>query len=181
MAPPRALPRTDDRYLRWIGSLQLAKGLLLMAFAGGLLGFLDKDIDAIVGNWITEMGLSPENPHIAAFLAKLDLVTNRQLEQWSTLTFCFSGMFLTEGTGLLLRRQWAKYLTIIATATFIPFEAYAVVHRFGLMKLAILVVNLAVVWLLLILLRREQRRAGILPSRQAGPPDIGTPEQITVG
>ncbi len=154
-----------------------------MAFAGGILGFLDKDVDGIVGNWISEMGVSLQNPHIAALLAKLNVVTNRQLEQLSIFTFCFSGMFLTEGTGLLLRRQWAKYFTIIATAAFIPVEAYTLLSRFGWTKLTILVVNIAVVWLLIIMLRREQRRAGTLPAKSQSVPvaELSSTEEAVVG
>jgi uncharacterized membrane protein (DUF2068 family) len=158
MAPAPVCPRPEDRYLRWIGSLQLAKGMLLMALAVRLLAFLHKDVDAIVGNWISELGVSLENPHIVSLLAKLDSVTDRQLGQWSIVTFCLSGMFLTEGTGLLLRRQWGKYVTIVATAAFIPLEAYKTIEHFGIARLILLIVNLLLVWFLVALLRREKRR-----------------------
>jgi len=135
------------------------KGLLLLGLAFGILSFLHKDLDVIVGNWIAELGMDMENPHVVTLLEKLDLITDRQLGQWSIVTFCFSGVFLTEGAGLLLRQQWAKYLTVAATGVLIPIEAYAIIHHFSLLKLGVLIVNLAVLGLLVVQLRREHRHA----------------------
>ncbi len=150
--------RDEDRYLRWIACLNLVKGLLLTALAIGLLGFLHKDVDGIVGNWISLLGLNMENRHIVALLAQLDAVTDKQLSQWSGLTFLFAGVFFTEGTGLFFKQQWAKYLTIIVTASFVPIEVLEVLKHFGLVKLGLLVINVGIVWFLVILLRREKQR-----------------------
>jgi uncharacterized membrane protein (DUF2068 family) len=150
------LPCRTDRYLRWIAVLNLLKGLLLCALAVGLLGFLHKDVDVIVGNWISLLGLNMENRHIVALLARLDTVTDRQLGHWSGITFALAGVFFTEGAGLFFRQQWAKYLTVLVTASFVPLEALEAVRHFGLAKLALLVVNVAVVWFLVDSLRRER-------------------------
>lgn len=150
--------RKEDQYLRWIACLNILKGLLLTALAIGLLGFLHKDVDVIVGNWISLLGLNMENRHIVALLARLDMVTDRELSQWSGLTFLFAGLFFTEGTGLLLKQQWAKYLTVIVTASFIPIEVIESLKHFGVVKVALLVINIGVVWFLLVLLRREKQR-----------------------
>ncbi len=137
----------------------------MIGVAFGILSFLHKDISDVVAGWIAELGMDLENPRVVALLARLDLITDHQLGQWSVVTFCFSGMFLTEGVGLLLRREWAKYLTIIGTATFVPFELYAVIDHFSALKLGLLAGNLAVVVLLGIQLRKEamQQRQALGP------------------
>lgn len=150
------LPRPADRCLRWIAVLNLFKGLLLCALAIGLLGFLHKDVDAIVGNWISLLGLNMENRHIVALLARLDAVTDRQLGHWSGITFALAGVFFTEGAGLFFRRQWAKYLTVAVTASFIPVEVTESLRHFGWAKLALLAINIAVVCFLIVTLRRER-------------------------
>ena len=150
--------RDEDRYLRWIACLNLLKGLLLTALAVGLLGFLHKDVDVIVGNWISLLGLNMENRHVVALLARLDTVTDKQLGQWSGFTFLFAGVFFTEGAGLFFKQQWAKYLTIIVTASFVPLEVIESFKHFGFVKLALVVINIGVVWFLVVLLRREKQR-----------------------
>ena len=143
--------------LRWIAGYNLAKGFLLLALAIGLLGLLHKDVDEIVGNWIALLGLDLDNRHIAALLARLDLVTDKQVGQLSRLAFLFSVVFMAEGGGLLFNQRWAKFLTIIVTASFIPIELYETFHRFGFGKLTLLVLNTAIVALLVGMLRKELR------------------------
>ncbi len=150
--------------------LNLGKGLLLCLLAIGFLGFLHKDVDEIVGNWMTALGFNMENRHVVRFLARLDKVTDRQLAEWSGITFAIAGVFVTEGTGLLLRQQWAKYLTVCVTASLIPVEVIESIKHFGWLKLGLLAVNLAVVGFLIISLLREKRRPRPLEMSVAAQP-----------
>jgi uncharacterized membrane protein (DUF2068 family) len=158
MDPAPTPASKEDRYLRWIALLNLGKGLLLCLLAIGILGFLHKDVDEIVKSWMSLLGFNMENRHIIRLLARLDRVTDRQLAQMSGVTFALAGVFVTEGTGLLLRQQWAKYLTIAFTASFIPIELTELFKHFGWLKLSLLIVNIAVVSVLAIMLIRERKR-----------------------
>jgi uncharacterized membrane protein (DUF2068 family) len=51
----------------------------------------------------------------------------------------------TEGIGLAMRRRWAEYLTVVATALLIPYEVYELGHHATLFKLGALLLNVAVV------------------------------------
>jgi uncharacterized membrane protein (DUF2068 family) len=54
-----------------------------------------------------------------------------------------------EAVGLWLERRWAEYLTVIATAGFLPFEVHELVERVTVLRLGAFVVNIAlVIWLL---------------------------------
>jgi uncharacterized membrane protein (DUF2068 family) len=50
----------------------------------------------------------------------------------------------TEAVGLWRERRWAEYLTALATAGFLPFEVDELSHRVTVLRLAALVVNVAV-------------------------------------
>ena len=165
MDPSPTPHRNEDRYLRWIALFNLGKGLLLCLLAIGLLGFLHKDVDTIVGNWMSLLGFNMENRHVIRFLARLDKVTDKQLAEWSGVTFAVAGVFVTEGTGLLLRQQWAKYLTVGVTSSLIPVEIIELSKHFGWLKVGVLAVNIAVVVFLVVSLIRETRR----PQRQILP------------
>ena len=141
----------------WIASYNLGKGLLLFTIALGLLGFLHKDVDTIVGHWISALGISLENEHVAALLARLDLVTDHQLRVLSGITFLFAGLFITEGVGLFFKQRWAEYLTIIVTASFIPVELYENVRHFGPAKFILLIVNTVIVCSLLWILKKNAK------------------------
>jgi uncharacterized membrane protein (DUF2068 family) len=149
----------DARYLRWIAGFNLLKGILLFAFAVGVLRFLHKDIDEIVGSWMAALRFDLENRHIARLLERLDLVTDRQLKQLSGVTFAYAGVFLTEGVGLLLRQTWAKYMTLLVASSFVPLELFETIRHFGWPILMVLATNVAIVGFLIANLRhvRAQR------------------------
>ncbi|MFF4649868.1 DUF2127 domain-containing protein [Streptomyces sp. NPDC001380] len=57
---------------------------------------------------------------------------------------------IVEGVGLWMARRWAEYLTVVATAAFLPLEVYELTERVSWLKIATLVVNvLAVLWIAL--------------------------------
>jgi len=69
----------------------------------------------------------------------------------------YTAVVLAEGVGLWMRRAWAEWFTVIATASLIPFELWELIIRPPNRKLAVLVtvlLNVAVVWYLVRLLRR---------------------------
>ena len=170
MDPTTAPSRKEDRYLRVIALYTFGKGLLLCLLAIGFLGFLHKDVDAIVGNWMSLLGFNMENRHVVSFLARLDKVTDRQLRELSGITFTVAGVFLTQGSGLLLRLLWAKYLTVGVTSALIPVEIIELFRHFGWIKVGVLAVNIGIVAFLIVSLIREKKRLQqIQPALTASP------------
>lgn len=56
----------------------------------------------------------------------------------------------TEAVGLWLEKRWAEYLTALATAGFLPFEILELMKSVSVLKLVVLVVNLAIlIWLVI--------------------------------
>ncbi|MFI6443022.1 DUF2127 domain-containing protein [Kitasatospora sp. NPDC050543] len=57
---------------------------------------------------------------------------------------------IVEAVGLWLGRRWAEYLTVVATAAFLPLEVYELLHHVSALKIGTLVLNIiAVLWILL--------------------------------
>jgi uncharacterized membrane protein (DUF2068 family) len=65
-----------------------------------------------------------------------------------------------EAVGLWWQKRWAEYLTLIATALFIPLEVYEIVHKGSPLKILALIVNVAVVLYLLFAKRLFGIRGG---------------------
>ena len=63
---------------------------------------------------------------------------------------------LTEGIGLLMEKVWAEYLTLVLTVSFLPWELYELVRRPDWFRVSLLLINLAVLWYLIWLLRRKR-------------------------
>jgi uncharacterized membrane protein (DUF2068 family) len=148
-------PHDAKRGLIWIGGFKLTMGLLLAVVATGILSLIHEDVADVVEHWVSMLRFDPENRHIASLLEKLDLVEDRQLKQIGGLTFVYSALLLTEGVGLLMKKRWAEFLTVIATGSFIPMEIHEVIKRFGFGRLTILIINVGIVWFLIRTLKRQ--------------------------
>jgi uncharacterized membrane protein (DUF2068 family) len=75
-------------------------------------------------------------------------VSPRQLRELSFGTFFYAGLFATEGVGLLMRKRWAEYFTIITTGALLPLEVFELTRRFTATRLVVLIVNALIVWYL---------------------------------
>jgi uncharacterized membrane protein (DUF2068 family) len=58
----------------------------------------------------------------------------------------------SEGVALHLRKPWARWFTIIATSSLIPLEVYEIVRELHMLRVVVLIVNVAVV---MYLVRRQ--------------------------
>jgi uncharacterized membrane protein (DUF2068 family) len=103
--------------------------------------------------------VDPDNRFIQPILAKAFSVTPKQLKELSAGTFFYAALLLIEGIGLLLRKHWAEYFTIITTGLFIPLEIYELARHFTVVKLVVTVVNVLIVWYLVARVRSRSRKS----------------------
>jgi uncharacterized membrane protein (DUF2068 family) len=152
----KRLHRRGDGALLVIAVFKFIKGAVLLALALGALSFLHKDVASEVEHWLDQLRIDPDNQFIGALLSKLQLVHAKELKELSALGAAYAGLFLTEGTGLLFRRRWAEWLTIVATSSLMPLEAYELIKEFTAVRLLALLVNAAVVLFLIYLVRQKE-------------------------
>jgi uncharacterized membrane protein (DUF2068 family) len=68
----------------------------------------------------------------------------------AALLLAYALIELVEAVGLWYAKRWAEYLTVVATAAFLPLEIYELTERISWLKIATLVLNLlAVVYIAL--------------------------------
>ena len=146
----------EDRTLWLIGGFKLIKGLLLLVVALGALHLVHKDIDDVTATWAARLHLDVGNRYVDGALGKLLSLDDRKLKAISAGTFFYAALLLTEGVGLLLRKRWAEYFTVIVTGSFIPLELYELARHVTVTRVVVLGINVAVVWYLVVVLRRHK-------------------------
>lgn len=145
-----------DTGLWLIAIFKLTKGLLLLFVGIGAAALLHSDIQTLLDRWANALWVGRESRFFEEVIDKIASINDRQLKLTEIGTFVYSALLLTEGTGLLLRQRWAEYLTIVITASFIPFEIFVMLKRFSVEKMIVLLINIAVVWYLVKEIRRER-------------------------
>jgi uncharacterized membrane protein (DUF2068 family) len=142
------LSRRHNRGLVFIAIFKWCKALALSALALGLLKLLHTDVSQVAEDIIRSLRVDPDNKVMGWLLAKLSLVDDTKLQTLSVLSFCYGALFFVEGTGLYFEKRWAEYLTIIATASFLPVELYELIQKVDALKISLLIVNVVIIWFL---------------------------------
>jgi uncharacterized membrane protein (DUF2068 family) len=137
--------RSSAVVLILIGLFKLLKALLLAAIGFGAIHLLHHDAQAVLMHWTQVLHVDPEGRFVHKLLVKVFNVTPKQLKELSVGIFFYAALFATEGIGLLLRKRWAEYVTIVTTSGLIPLEVYEIGRHFTVTRLVVTVVNILIV------------------------------------
>jgi len=151
--------------LRLIGSFKLLTGLLLVGLGVGLFHRLGDDPGREAARLVSALKFDPDNQYIHGAIEWISGISPRQLEAIRVGTFLYALHYLVEGVGLLMRKHWAEYFTVIATGSGIPLEIYELWKRLTAIRLSILAINVAIVaYLVYRLVEGRKEKAGAVPA-----------------
>src|SRR5690348_4614397 len=148
--------RHGRRALVLIGAMNIVQGLLLASVAIGGLELSNKSVCDEAAYWLYSPHVDMDSPWVNRPLDPLAMVDNHQLKTVSLGSGIYALVNLAEGTGLALQKAWGEYFTILVTASFLPFEIYECFHHFRYVKLAILLINAAVLVYLVVRVRHDR-------------------------
>ncbi len=156
-----ARPRAHhDQWIIAIGIFKLLQTTAWLLLGIGALRLLHKDLLEVVEHWILELRFNPEGHIVSLLLGQVALLSPHRMKQISAAIFGMAALDALEGVGLVLEKTWAEYVTLILTASFLPFELRAVVRHPTEIRVALAIINLAVVLYLLwfVKMRMRERR-----------------------
>jgi len=151
----KSVAGVHDRGLLMIAIFKLAKSLFFFSIGVGAIHFLHKDLGDAVLQLAKALRFDSESRAVSLVLDKVDMIGPLRLREIGIATFAYSALALTEGIGLLLERTWAEYLTLILTISFVPWELVELILHASWIRVAIFLINLAVLWYLIWLLQRK--------------------------
>jgi uncharacterized membrane protein (DUF2068 family) len=149
---------SQTRVVRLIALFKLLKAVLLIALGVAALKLLHTDIAGVVERWVAVLGLDQNSRFVGRALSTAAAFTPNRVRDLIVGSFLYGGLFLTEGIGLWLLKDWAMWFTVIITGSLLPVEVYEIVRHPSGGKVLLMGVNLALV---VYLIRRIQdERAG---------------------
>jgi uncharacterized membrane protein (DUF2068 family) len=149
---------SHSRLLRLIALFKLVKAALLIAVGVGALKLVHKDVAAAVEHWVELLRLDPNNHYIDSALEKASNLTPDKIKELGLGSMIYAALFLTEGIGLWLEKNWAEWLTVIITSSLIPIELYEIYRNPTPVKIAVLLINVAIVAYLVYRIRHKRMR-----------------------
>lgn len=160
-------PKHGALGFRIIGVTKLATALLLIAAGFGILRTMNRDVGDVLEPYIMKLHLDPDNRLIHETLTRVGGIDKPHLKAIGIGTFFYAALYLVEGTGLILVKRWAEYLTVVATGSLLPLEIYEIALKTTALRLFIFAVNVAIVVYLVVKIR-QQHKARALEGRVSG-------------
>jgi len=153
----RASRTHRDRGIVAIGIFKLLQGILFILLGIGAIRLLHKDLMQVAEHFILAMRFNPEGKFVNLVLDKVALIDPHRLRQISAAIFAVAALDLIEGTGLVLEQAWAEYVTLVLTASFLPWEFFEILRRATWIRATLLGINLAVVIYLIYYVQARMR------------------------
>jgi uncharacterized membrane protein (DUF2068 family) len=135
-----------------IAAYKLLGALLFVAVGVGALRLLHKDIYDVVWRMIADLKMNPESRIVNFLFEKAELLNDPLLRRIGVVAFCYAAVGVLEAIGLYLEKTWGEFLTLIITASFLPFEVHELMRRLTWIRVGLLVTNILVlvylIWML---------------------------------
>ncbi|MDO1528191.1 DUF2127 domain-containing protein [Fulvimonas sp. R45] len=147
--------------LRVIAIYEIAKTLCLLLVAIAAFHLEHQQNFERLVHWLEHLPLTGSSGLRWKLVAALQAFGPSRFVAVGLVVLGYAVLFGIEGVGLLMGKYWAEWFTVIATASLIPLELYETLHRFGWLKLAALLGNVAiVVYLVRVALQTRAMRRG---------------------
>lgn len=167
--PASVTARAGSRALTAIAFFKLGKALLFLAAAIGVFTMVHRDTQVEIKHLLQVFRISGDRVMAKDLLAKANLFDAPKKKLVSGILAFYAVLFATEGTGLLLKKRWAEYFTVILTGTGIPIEIFEIWRKNNGLKMAAFVINVLIVWFLIFHLSRGWRAHKLLMEQLARP------------
>lgn len=147
---------SDERILRGIAVFKLCKCVALILIAIGAFEVAQASVFGRISHWLHHLPLAEGHLIVHDAIVTLLGLTPQRIHLIGFVACGYACLFGIEGYGLWRERRWAEYLTVVATASLIPFEIWAMVEKLTALRVLAVLVNMAIVaWLLRMLVRKR--------------------------
>ncbi len=147
----------EQRGLFLVGIFKICKAIFFLGVGAGAIHLIHRNIGELVMRIIDALPIDPEGRVVSMVMDKADLIDAHDLRRIGAGAFIYAVLCVIEGSGLLMRKSWAEYFTVILTTLGLPLEVFELTHRVTPLRISALVTNLAILFYLLWVLKRQQR------------------------
>lgn len=142
---PAVIRSHRDHWIVAIGIFKLLQAALFILLGLGAIRMLHRDLMQVTEHFILAMRFDPEGHFVNLVMDKVALIDPHRLKQISAAIFGIAGLDMIEGAGLVLEQVWAEYVTLVLTASFLPWEFFEILRRATWIRGGLILINIAVV------------------------------------
>lgn len=161
---PAAPAHKRQKHNKLLILIALYKAVLALLFAAvgfGALRLLHQDVGDVLSDLAAALRFSPESRLVNFIVAQASFLDDALLRRIGVLAFSYAAISLVEGVGLYFEQAWAEILTLLITASFLPWEIFEVFSRVTWLRVGLLAVNVLVLLYLMKLIADRRGRTAM--------------------
>jgi uncharacterized membrane protein (DUF2068 family) len=140
--------------VRTVASFEFTKGIVVLLAGLGVFSMRHKDIWGVAESFLEFVHANPHHHFVGIFIDLVYRISDIRVWKIVLLASLYVILRFVEAYGLWYIRPWAEWLAIASGSIYIPFEVADLMRRPDLIRLLIIVINVAIV-LYMLMLRLE--------------------------
>jgi uncharacterized membrane protein (DUF2068 family) len=147
------LSAAQRRLLRAVASFEFIKGVFVLLIGITAILLVHKDAWVIAESVLTLLHISTDRHSAQLFLDFADDITDARLWAAIRLAFAYAALRFAEAYGLWRQRTWAEWVAFGSGTLLIPLEIRELIRGVTMLRSAVFVGNLIIIFYMLYLLR----------------------------
>lgn len=152
------MKETSYKGLRFVSIMEGLKGVIVLAAGCGVLTLIHKDLHQVAVELVEVLHMNPARHYPSIFIDTANRVTDTQLWLLALSALAYSAVRLAEAYGLWKEQPWAEWLGFLSGGIYLPIELFEIWRKPVWPRIAVFIVNVAVVGYLAVTLKRRRRR-----------------------
>jgi uncharacterized membrane protein (DUF2068 family) len=134
--------------LYFIVGFKLLKGIGALLLALGVYSLRDNNLPDEFDWLVKFLHVDPDNKFVLELADRVAEITPANVQWVAVISVIYSLVVMLQAYGLMFRVTWIVWLVIGESAFFLPIEFLELLHKPSWVKLAIIAVNILIVWYL---------------------------------
>ena len=135
-----------NKGLRVVAILEASKGLLSLAVGFGVHVLAGKNIAQLAESLVSHAHLNPASRLPHAFIHAAGSITDANLLFVAIGALLYACVRLIEAYGLWHGQRWTEWFALVSGAIYLPIELYELIIHRDLLGVAVLAINIIIVW-----------------------------------
>jgi uncharacterized membrane protein (DUF2068 family) len=152
------------RMLRAVATFEFVKGVFVVLMGTCALILVHKDVWLLAESLLALLHVSTDRRIALWFLDFADSVTDARLWAAARFAFAYAVLRFTEAYGLWKGRTWAEWVALVSGSLLLPLEIRELFRGLTLMRCALFIGNLGVVFYMFYVIVANRRRENLTPA-----------------
>jgi uncharacterized membrane protein (DUF2068 family) len=163
----RNILRTE-KSLKTIAVFEISKGATVLIAGFGVLSLLNNEVQNKFEQFVGRLNYNPHGKITASIYAAITHPQDSFLILLASFAVLYSSLRFVEGYGLWHEANWAKWIGLISSLIYLPYEIYDLVGHPGIIPVIFIVINLIVIYILYSTIRTGHKSATVLNQDKKG-------------